>query len=211
MQIQEKHLQACLHELSSAQRELMEIYTDYLAFNQALARRPRTLQDALDSIPGRRVLYNLVANLTFDAEDVQQPMAPMTFPIFQDGAFVMTHYPHVLWKPSAPAAATRLGQWRPVTTWTLADQVEPLDRVDLSYTMFSGGSQRNLQNPPFLAGPLFSRPDHVMPLTAPTLFTPNDIIQFVPFFESIVFSASGTATTAGDLRVTLLGYKIVSM
>ena len=83
------------------------------------------------------------------------------------------------------------------------------DLIDISWEIVSGGSQRNFQNLP--VPPFFSRPDAALPLPVPTLFNPNEVIQFFPTFNNIAFSSSGTATTGGLLSVALPGYRIVNM
>lgn len=191
-------------------RQLAEVTAEYKAFRKACEDVPKSITAELDSIPGRRIFYNLSGTQSFTAANAGQRGQPISFLVSQDGPFVMTHYPLVIWRPNAPATATQLGFWRPVATWPLPDQVIDGDRIDLSYEFVSGGSQRNFNNLP--AGPLFSRPDYVVPLPVPTLFSPNETIQFFATFEAITFdSTAAVPTTGGLLQVTLPGYRVVNM
>ena len=174
--------------------------------------RPRSLQDELDAIVGRRIFYNLGGTQRFSDRDAGKRGQPINFLVSQDGPFIMTHYPVVMWRPSEPITAARFGRWRPVTSWPLPDQAINDDVIDLSWELVDGGSQRNFQN--LAANPSFSRPDLALPLAVPTLFAPNTTIQFFPTYESISFAppiAETDATRAGILAVTLPGYRIVNM
>lgn len=206
-------LKAYLGKISGEHREMKrqmsDVLSEYKAFRKACEDVPKSITHELDSIPGRRIYYNLSATDTFVADDAGQRAQPMNFLVSQDGPFVQTHYPMVLWRPSAPDTATRFGNWRPVSTWPLPDQTVNEDRIDLSYESVSGGSQRNFQNLP--AGPVFSRPDAMVPLPVPTLFAPNETIQFIPTYQAINFSPDDVPTTEGTLQVTLCGYRIVNM
>lgn len=191
-------------------RTLAAVQTEYAAFRKALEDQPRSITHELDSIPGRRIFYYLNGTLDFDATVNGQRAQPINFPVSQDGPYVMTHLPMVTWRPIAPATATNFGIWRPVSTWPLPDQVVDGDRIDLSWEFSDGGSQRNFQNLP--TGPMFSRPDNLVPLPVPTLFAPNTVIQFIPTFERILFDATAEIpTTQGRLIVDLPGYRIVNM
>lgn len=191
-------------------RQLADVVSEYKAFRKACEDAPKSITHELDSIAGRRIFYNLSDTQIFDVSLAGQRAQPLNFLVSQDGPYVMTHYPLVLWRPSAPTTATQFGFWRPVTTWPLPDQVIDGDRIDLSYEFVSGGSQRNFNNQP--AGPIFSRPDAMAPLPVPTLFAPNEVIQFIPTYESILFDPGvGVPTTGGTLQVTLPGYRIVNM
>lgn len=206
-------IKAYLSRISGEHREmkraLSEVMSEYKAFRKACEDVPRSITHELDSIPGRRIFYNLSGTQIFDTSLAGQRAQPINFLVSQDGPYVMTHYPLVLWRPSAPSSATRFGQWRPVATWPLPDQVVDDDRIDVSYEFVSGGSQRNFNNLP--AGPIFSRPDAMAPLPVPTLFAPNEVIQAIFTYESILFGTSGTPTTEGTLQVTLPGYRIVNL
>lgn len=207
------NLKAFLSRIAGEHREMKrqmgDIVSEYKAFRQAAENVPKSITSELDSIPGRRIFYNLSALQTFDVSLAGQRGQPMNFLVSQDGPFIMTHLPLVVWRPSAPSTATRFGNWRPVSTWPLPTQEVGEDRIDLSYEFVSGGSQRNFQNLP--AGPMFSRPDMMAPLSVPTLFTPNEVIQMIVTYEAITFAAGGVPTTQGTLQVTLPGYRIVNM
>ena len=191
------------NELIRAKRELAEV-------KAIAASRPRTITEEIDAIPGRRIFYTLSAVQTFDAALDGRPGQVMSFLVSQDGPFIMTHYPVAMWRSSSPDTATTFGRWRPVASWPLPDQVLDDDIIDISYSMADAGSQRNFQNLPILAG-LLSRPDNMIPLPVPTLFTPNTTIQFIPQYENILFSVTAVPTTQGTLVVALPGYRIVSL
>lgn len=170
----------------------------------------KTTEEEIDEIPGRRIMFNLSGTQTFTTAQAQTQGDPITMQVSQDGPFIWTAYPQVMWKPNAPENATNLGRWRPVYSWPLPDQVLDDDIIDLSWQMNDGGSQRNFQNE--VANPTFSRPDLVLPLPKPVIFTPNSVIQFIPTYEAINFgTAPAVDTTGGILRVTLLGYKIANL
>jgi hypothetical protein len=194
--------------LEQQNRQALDKYEELI---KACQDQPRSITQEIDSIPGRRIFYNLSdrASFTIALNGLRAPA--LTFLISQDGAFIATHYPLVMWKPNLPTGATNFGQWSPVTSWPLPTQQSATqDRIDLSYEVVDSGSQRNFQNE--AAGPLFSRPDNLVPLPVPTLFSPNTTIQFIPTFEDIFFDAtSETPTTGGELVVTIPGYRIVNM
>lgn len=173
-----------------------------------LRQRPRTITEEIDQIPGRRIEYVLDAEISFSASDRGNRGQPLTFTVSQDGPFIMTHYPQAIWRPSAPGTATNLGRWRPVSTFPLPDQVVDTDIIDLMYEMQDGGNSRNFQNGP--RGPIFSRPDNMVPLPVPTMFAPNATIQFFPTYNAITWDG-GTPPTAGILHVDLIGYRIVNL
>lgn len=196
-------------QLAHVQRQHEEIKAQYMAFIKACERAPRSPTAEIDGIPGRRIFYTLTGQQDFLATQSGQRGQPINMLVSQDGPFIMTHYPMVVWRPSAPANATRFGQWRPVATWPLPVQELGDDRIDLSYEFVSGGSQRNFQNMP--VPPIFSRPDNLVPLPIPTLFSPNETVQFIPTFEDIALSAADVPTTGGTLVVGLPGYRIVNL
>ncbi len=171
--------------------------------------RPRSVQEEIDSIEGRRIEGTLSGETTFAATDVGQKAAPVTLQVSQDGPFVMTHYPLVLWRPSAPSNATNFGRWRPVSTFPLPTQVVGTDIIDMLYELNDGGSQRQTQNAP--RGPLFSRPDNIVPLPIPTLWSPNSAIIFQPTYLHMQFDGAPTPPTQGTLHVDLIGYRIVNL
>ena len=175
----------------------------------------RSITEEIDKIKGRRIFYNLVGTVDFAFAQNGQRAAPITMLVSQDGPFVGTHYPFATWRPSLPTTATNFGRWRPVSAWPLPDQAVPTaagnlddDIISISYEVVDSGSQRNFQNEP--VPPVLSRPDNMVPLPVPTLWTPNTTIQFFPTYESIVFS-SAVPPTQGTLVVAFPGYRIVNM
>jgi hypothetical protein len=202
---------AKLHKEQNAIKAMLRKVTDkYEEFVKACEATPRSITAEIDALPGRRIFYNLVDKLSFTTAQDGQRGTALTFAVSQDGSFIATHYPWVSWKPNAPDNATNRGAWRPVSTWPLPTQQLGTDLIDLSFEVSDSGSQRNFQNE--TAGPIFSRPDNMIPLPVPTLFAPNTVISFVPTFERIAF-ATGAAvpTTGGELVVVWPGYKIVNM
>lgn len=207
-------LNGLIRALASRQRATEErfakLLSKYEEFVKACESQPQSITEEIDSIPGRRIFYHLVDDLDFTIEQDGLRGNPLTFLVSQDGPFVMTHYPLVVWKPNLPSDATNFGRWRPVSSWPLPDQVLDEDIIDLSYEFTDGGSQRNFQNEPAGAGP-FSRPDNFVPLPVLTLFAPNSTLQFFPTYENILFSAPAEPSTGGELRVTLIGYRITNL
>jgi hypothetical protein len=173
-----------------------------------LQSRPRSVAEEIDAIEGRRIEGVLAGEITFDETDVGQRARPIVFSVSQDGPFVMTHYPLVIWRPTAPDTTTNLNRWRPVSSWPLPDQVDDTDIIDLLYELNDGGAQRFSQNEP--RGPLFSRPDNIVPCPVPTLWSPNATIVFQPTYLSVLFN-SATPPTQGTLHVDLIGYRIVNL
>lgn len=173
-----------------------------------LSSRPRSVAEEIDAIVGRRVEGTLSGEVTFTAADEFQRGAPIIFQVSMDGPFVMTHYPLVLWRPSAPDNATNIGRWRPVSTFPLPTQEVGEDIIDLMYELNDGGNQRMFQNE--ARAPLFSRPDNIVPTPVPTLFGSNAAIQFVPNYLAFTWDGA-TPPTAGILHVDLIGYRIVNL
>lgn len=204
--------QAFLQRLAAEHRELKrqnaEILVAYKAFVRACEDAPRSITAEIDSIPGRRVFYNLVAVLPFTAAQAGLRGQPMPMQVSQDGPFVQCFYPLVMWFPTAPDTTTNFGRWRPVYTWPLPDQVVDTDIIDLSWEMSDSGGQRQYQN--IAAPPLFSTPDNAIPLGVPTIYSPNTVIQFTPTFNAITFN-SAIPPTAGLLVVSLAGYKAANL
>lgn len=208
--------------LSALNAKVNAIQTGYAEIRGAHEAMLATLGGAnnitreMDSIPGRRMAYWLSGTLLFDITNSGQRGNPISMLVSQDGPFIMTHYPVVAWRPTLPTTATNFGLWRPVQTVSLPDQAEAAgatfdldeDIISISWELVSGGSQRNMQNLPAL--PLLSTPGNAIPLPVPTMFTPNDTIQFFPTFESIRFTGA-VPPTQGLLGVTLSGYRIVNM
>jgi len=174
----------------------------------ALSARPRTITEEIDAIPGRRIEFDFNGQIEFDVTDAAQRGNPITIQVSQDGPFIMTHYPLVMWAPSAPDNATNFGQWSPVSTFPMPTQQVAPSIIDISYEIVDGGNNRAFQNGP--RGLLLSRPDNIVPLPVPTLFAPNATIQFFPTYNAIDFNG-GTPATAGILQVDLIGYRIVNL
>lgn len=197
-----------INNMAAVTRQLKAQVDDLI---KACVNRPKTLEEEIESIEGRRIYYNLVDTLDFSIAQDGQRFNAMSFTVSQDGPFIMTAYPLVIWQPSAPTNATNFGQWSPVYSWPLpAQQRTNQDSIDLSYELFDGGSQRAFQNE--ASPPLFSRPDYYAPTPRPVVFAPNAVIQFYPTFNDIFFNdAAEEPTTAGTLVVKLPGYRIVNL
>jgi hypothetical protein len=189
-------------------REIIRLRNESDALRE-IAKRPKSVEEEIDAIPGRRLFYTLSGNQPFDLSNNRNRSQPISFLVSQDGPYIMTHYPVLMWKPSAPDATTNFGRWRPISTWPLPDQVVDEDIVDLSYEMTDTGSQRNFQNLAVPAG-LISRPDNLIPTPVPTLFTPNTTIQLTPTYENISFN-SAIPPTQGILVAALPGYRIANL
>ena len=180
-------------------------------FSQLVASEPPTVTEEIDGIDGRRVEFRLADELPFDINSLGRRGSPATFLVSQDGPFIQTHYPLVLWRPSAPQNADNLGQWSPPTSWPVPTQQKPnQDSIDIGYEIFDAGSQRFFQNE--VTGPLFSRPDVAQPLPVPVLWSPNSTIQFYPTYHDIFFNPNAqVATTEGILSITFPGYRIANL
>lgn len=208
-------LQAIIGQLARRQKAMeqqhQQVLDKYEELIKACEGQSHSITAEIDAIPGRRIFYNLTDRLSFIAANAGLRGTPLTYNISQDGNFIATHYPLVMWKPNAPSTATNFGAWSPVGSWPLpAQQVQDCDIIDLSYEVVDSGSQRNFQNE--ASGPIFSRPDNLVPLPVPTLFSPNSVIQFYPTYERIFFSGTPTVpSTGGELVVTFPGYRIVNM
>lgn len=181
---------------------------------QVVRSWPRSGCEEIDQIPGRRVIYHYVDTQSFTvAANNGLRGNALVFNVSQDGPFVMTHYPLVMWRPNVATTATDYGMWRPISSWPLPDQIDDDNTIDISYEMSDSGSQRNLQNAAAPAG-LISRPDHAIRLGKPMLFAPKVTISFTPTYEDINFSdvgGQGEAPTGGLLVVVLIGYRIVNL
>jgi len=173
-----------------------------------LQTKPETVWDEINRIPGRWIESTLSGEQTFVATDEGKAGLPIIITVSQDGPFIQTHYPLVVWFPSAPDAATNLGRWRPVSTFPLPTQVIGTDIIDLQYQMFDGGVGREFQNAP--RGPLFSRPDNVVPLPCPVQWSPNATLKFTPIYQRITFNGT-TPPTQGTLHVDFPGFRIVNL
>jgi hypothetical protein len=176
----------------------------------ALERRPRTITEEIDAIDGRRIYYTMIGTQDFTIDQEGTRGQSINMLVSQDGPFIETHYPLVMWRSSAPSNATDFGRWRPVSSWPLPDQVLDTNIIDISYEVVDGGSQRNFQQAAVPAG-LLSRPDNMIPLPVPTLFTPNTTVQFYPTYENILFDDDPPTTEQGTLVVALPGYRIVNL
>lgn len=207
MALDNNQLSAIARKLTAANNELRAQFKLLLAADDG----PRSITEEIDALPGRRIFYSLVDTQDFTIAQDGTRAIPLTFEVSQDGAFIMTHYPMVAWKPNLPTTATNFGQWSPAASWPLPlQQSVDQDRIDLSYEFFDGGSMRAFNNE--AVGPLWSRPDNLVPLPVPTLFAPNANIQFTPTYEDIFFDpGSAVPTTGGELVVSLPGYRIVNL
>jgi hypothetical protein len=197
--------------LSQQQALLNQQAGDLAMMRQALVdlqSRPRSVSEEIDAIEGRRLEGTLSGEVAFDILNENTTGEPVVFTVSQDGPFVMTHYPLVLWRPSAPDDATNLGRWRPVSTFPLPDQVVDTDIIDLMYELQDGGNKRLLQNE--ARGPLFSRPDNIVPCPVPTLWSSNSTILFKPTYLTFTWD-SEEPPTAGILHVDLIGYYIANL
>ena len=199
---------AYLRQLASTSKQQANQIAILQAAIADLSSRPRSVAEEIDAIPGRRVEGTLSGEVTFAAADEGNRGAPIIFQVSMDGPFVMTHYPLVLWRPTAPEAATNFGRWRPVSTFPLPDQVVDTDIIDIMYELNDGGNQRMFQNE--ARAPLFSRPDNIVPTPVPTLFGSNSAIAFVPHYLSFTWDGA-TPPTQGTLHVDLIGYRIVNL
>jgi hypothetical protein len=202
-----QHAQA-IRGMSGAMRQLTQQVTVLQGMVADYQSRPRSVQEEIDSIEGRRIEGTLSGEVTFTTNDVNSRAAPIVFQVSQDGPFIMTHYPLVLWRPTLPNNTTNLNRWRPVSTFPLPTQVVGTDIIDLMYEIQDGGNQRLFQNQP--RAPLFSRPDNIVPAPVPTLWSPNAAINFIPTYLALTWN-SAIPPTQGTLHVDLIGYRIVNM
>lgn len=197
-----------LKQVEDEHRQMLDKYEEFI---KACEDTPRSITQEIDSIQGRRIWYTLGDRIAFTSAQNGLRGTPLTMLVSQDGPFICTHYPFVIWKPNAPDDATNFGAWSPVSSWPLpTQQVTTQDIIDLSYEVVDAGSQRNFQNG--AVGPIFSRPDNLVPLPVPTLFAPNTSIQFFPTYERIFFNDAATdPTSGGELYVGFPGYRVVNM
>lgn len=200
-----------VRRLQITEEQHKQILDKYEELIRACENQPVSITAEIDGIPGRRIFYNLTDRQSFTIAQNGLRAAALTFLVSQDGPYIATHYPLVMWKPNAPANADNFGRWMPVGSWPLpTQQVANCDIIDLSYEVVDSGSQRNFQNE--AAGPVFSRPDNLVPLPVPTIFSPATTIQFFPTYERIFFDPDSTVdTTGGELVVTFPGYRIANM
>lgn len=199
---------ALFRQTTAAIKNLQAQNAQIIAALNEQRSRPRSVQEEIDSIDGRRIEGVLAGEVTFTAADVGNRATPIVIQVSQDGPFVMTHYPLVLWRPSAPDNATNLGRWRPVSTYPLPTQVVSTDIIDILYELNDGGSQRQGQNQP--RAPLLSRPDNIVPCPIPTLWAANAAIVFQPTYLALTWNAA-IVPTQGILHCTIPGYRIVNL
>lgn len=196
---------------NQTQAFLRQMATRLQKLEEAIKRtQSEDIEDRLKQVAGRRVFFTHVGTQTFTTSQDGARGSAITFTVSQDGPFIMTHYPLVMWRSSLPSNATDLGRWRPVSSWPLPDQVLDTNIIDISYEMADDGSNRSLQNENTVPGGLLSRPDCLLQLPVKTYFRPNSVISFTPIYENILFEGS-TATTQGTLVVALIGFKIVNL
>lgn len=178
-----------------------------------LQSRPQSVTEEIDAIPGRRIDTIFSGEVDFDETDLQQRGEPVIITISQDGPFIMTHYPMILWLPNAPSNATNFQAWRPVSSFPLPTQEVPGDIIDIKYEIIDGGAQRMFQNEP--RGPVISRPDNVVPCAVPTEFAPAATINVYPTYLRFLWNGGGgegaVPPTGGTLHVDLIGYRIVNL
>jgi hypothetical protein len=201
-------------EINAIKQQQAAISAQYKLIEK-LCTSNQSITSEIDKLKGRRLFYNLTGTVDFTIADNGRRGTPITLLVSQDGPFIMTHYPFAAWRASAPAGATLFGHWRPVSAWPLPLQATGTgvdldeDIISLSYEFSDGGSQRNFQNEP--VPPVLSRPDNMVPLPVPTLFTPNTSIQIFPTYEAISFSNAATAPTQGTLVMVCPGYRVANM
>lgn len=202
---------AFIRKLAEEHKQLKAQNQQIMGLLRELEEQPSSPTEEIDSIPGRRIFYNLSGRQEFDISDLGTRGSPISFNISQDGPFIMTGYPVVSWKPIGPAAATNLGQWSPVSSWPLpAQNTANQDHINISWEFFDSGSQRAFNNE--AAVPLFSRPDAIQPLPVWTLLAPNSVSQFIPTYEDIYFDPDPEIPTdRGLLVVTLAGFRIANL
>jgi len=181
-------------QMSHLTMELMSIYRD------------------LDRIPGKVVTYSpSTTPIEFTVADEGNRLNAANIQISTDGPFIQTSYPLVSWRPikpdgSAGPRATDFGLSRPVSVQYLPRQQFGNNFIEVSWELTSGGSQRLQQNTAAL--PFFSRPDYNNRLPQPYVWGPNQSIMFQATMRRIVFGGD-VPTTAGQLEVTIPGYRIV--
>lgn len=191
-------------ELSALQAE-NEILREYM---------PKT--ENVNNIPGRRCFFTLRGQQTITSSSNGLRGQPIFIPVGQDGPFVLTHFPVIMWKPlTSEAAPLSVGLWRPFASWPLPDQVVDANTMDISYEITDVGPGRNMQGgwasnnvtePVPVLPSLISRPNNVMILPLPQVFDANSVIQCVITYNDINWTSIDTAT----VRVELPGYKIIN-
>lgn len=163
---------------------------------------------AFNHIPGRRVPYWLVGSQSFTTTQNGIRGADIAMPVTQDGPFIWTHYPVVMWRVNAPAAATDFGRWRPVSNWPLPDQILATNTIDISWEIRDGGAGRIFQSESL--PPAFSYPGKAHRLPFECFMPANSSLVFTPTYQDIAFGGA-EAATSGLLKVMLPGFRIASM
>lgn len=204
------------NQAASNERRIQTIIANQAKLQAAVAeilRRPRSITEEIDALPGRRIVYTLAGDVSFTASNQSAQGTPISFQVSQDGPFVMTHYPLVSWWPNLPTDGDNYLKQSPVNAWPFPAQTDTgLDVLNLNYQLFDAGSQRAFQGGSVVSGQLLSRPGALMPLPVPTLWSPQALIQFIPYYLDIAFAtAPSTDTTGGNLHVDLPGYRIVNL
>lgn len=205
-------LRKVLDEREQHRLMIQQVCQQYKDLERSLREQVRSTTEEIDAIQGRRIYYPLVGRISFTAAQAGTRGLPITLKVSQDGPFIQTAWPLAIWKPNEPSNAANFGRWRPPYSWPLPDQVLNTDIIDISWEIVDSGSQRVFQSE--AVPPLFSRPDQLLELPVPTLFSPSSNVQFIPTYEAINFNPGGEgeiATTGGELVVVLPGYKIVNM
>ena len=211
----DSQLASIIRQMQAENARLRQDVSSLASTVAELNKRPRAVEDEINSIPGRRVVYTLSGNQDFTSTQDGTRGAAISMLVSQDGPFIMTHYPVIMWRPSLPSTATNLGRWRPISSWQLLDQEAAAtggvtsDYIDISYELVDGGSQRNLQNLIVTPG-LLSSGHGLELLPVPTLFAPNTIVQAFITYHNILLGGS-TATTTGTLQIDLPGYRIANL
>lgn len=201
-----------IRKLRGQNRELIQAVQALMSDVSELRSRPRTIQEDLDSLPGRRMETILSGEIAFTTTDEGKRGLPVVITISQDGPFIQTHWPLILWRPTAPDSTQNLNRWRPVSSFPLPTQEVTGDIIDIKYEMFDAGSQREFQNE--ARGPIISRPDNVVPLPIPTEWSPDASIRIYPTYLNFNFTGSGddpVPPTDGVLYVGLPGYRICNL
>lgn len=201
-------LSAALRILDKRSSQLQSVVQQQAALLAELQTRPRSITEEIDQIPGRRIDTILSGEVIFDITDLGKRGNPVMIQVSQDGPFVMTHFPQILWRPTLPTTATNYQRWRPVSSFPLPDQVVDTDIIDILYELQDGGAQRNFQNAP--RGPMLSRPDNAVPCAVPTLWSPNSAIATYVTYNALTWD-SAIPPTQGTLHVDLIGYRIVNL
>ena len=96
-------LRRLLQRQQAVEQQHRQILDKYEEFVRACEDQPRSITAEIDAIPGRRIFYNLSDRINFTTANNGLRGQPLSFLISQDGPFIATHYPLVMWKPNAPA------------------------------------------------------------------------------------------------------------